>query len=71
MPRLFSSEHIIRILEKRDFFFVSQKGSHAKYIKKIKGITIVVIVPANRKEIPLGTFHSIMRQARLEKKDFE
>ncbi len=31
----------------------------------------VVIVPANKREIPHGTFSSIVRQAKLSKADFE
>lgn len=70
MPRLYSSRHIIRILEKNGFIFVSQKGSHVKFHKAIKGATLIVIVPANRKEIPFGTFHSILRQAQMKVEDF-
>jgi len=71
MPRLFSSKHIIRVLEEHGFYFISQKGSHVKYAKTLRGASTIVIVPANRREIPQGTFHSIMRQACLKKKDFE
>jgi len=45
---------------------VSQRGSHQKYHKE--GFT--VIVPAPRKEIPIGTFRSIVRQAGLSVNDF-
>jgi len=69
MPRLFSSTRICRTLEKRGFVFVGQKGSHIKYAQKSLGLT--VIVPANKKEIPFGTFKSILRQSKLEKKNFE
>nr|QBM02490.1 hypothetical protein [uncultured archaeon] len=51
------------------FEFVSQRGSHIKYTHKIKRKT--VIVPANKKEIPLGTMSSIIRQSGLIKKDFD
>ena len=67
MPKYYSSKYIIDILLKNNFEFVSQKGSHAKY-KKGKHI---VIVPTPRKEIPAGTFSSIVRQAGLLKSDFE
>jgi predicted RNA binding protein YcfA (HicA-like mRNA interferase family) len=46
--------------------FVSQKGSHAKYKKGGR----TVIVPSPKKEIPLGTFRSIIRQAGLTHEDF-
>jgi len=60
MSKLYSSDHIQRILEKLGFFFVCQKGSHGK-LKNNSGR--VVILPMNKKEIPLGTFRSILRQA--------
>lgn len=33
--------------------------------------TLTVIVPANRKEIPTGTFRSILRQSSLTEADFK
>jgi len=69
MPKLFSSRQIIKTLEKNGFFFVSQKGSHAKY-RKIGNPTLTTIVPAGKKEIPQGTFRSILRQSKLEEIDF-
>jgi len=33
--------------------------------------TLTVIVPAGRKEMPMGTFNSIARQSGLKKEDFE
>lgn len=65
MPKLYSSEQIVRTLEAHGFEFVSQRGSHAKY-RKSGSPTLTVIVPAGRKEIPRGTFRSILRQSNLE-----
>lgn len=62
MPKLFSSKEIIKILEQQGFIFVSQKGSHAKYRKGPN----TAIVPVPRKEIPIGTFRSIVRQSGLD-----
>ncbi len=56
MPRLHSSSHIISVLQKSGFTFISQKGSHMKYRKISIGKTLTVIVPADKKEIPHGTF---------------
>ncbi len=67
MSKLFSSREIILILEKNGFIFRSQKGSHCKFIKNKH----IVIVPHPRKEIPVGTFLSIIRQAGLKREDFE
>ena len=69
MPKLLSSRQIIKVLENNDFVCVSQKGSHLKFRKRgIQNKT--AIVPANKKEIPMGTLHSITRQSSLSKEDF-
>ena len=69
MPRLYSSREIIKVLEESSFIFVSQKGSHMKFSNSTK--KVIVIVPANKKQIPVGTFSSIVRQSGLSKEDFE
>ncbi len=69
MPKLHSSRGIVSVLEKNGFIFVSQKGSHLKFFNSIKRVT--VIIPANKRQIPAGTFSSILRQAGLLKEDFE
>jgi predicted RNA binding protein YcfA (HicA-like mRNA interferase family) len=70
MPKLYSSAHILKVLSEHGFTFVSQKGSHIK-LRKSDEVTLTVIVPANRKEIPIGTFRSILRQASLTEADFK
>jgi len=70
MPRLYSSAHIVKILQRAGFSCVSQKGSHAKFKKGAKR-ALVVIVPVGKKEIPMGTFKSILRQAHLAEEDFK
>ncbi len=70
MPKLYSSSHIIKVLGDHGFFFISQKGSHIK-LRKVGAETLTVIVPANRKEIPTGTFRSILRQSSLTEGDFK
>jgi predicted RNA binding protein YcfA (HicA-like mRNA interferase family) len=49
-----------------NFVFVSQRGSHAKFKKGNR----IVIVPSPKKEIPMGTFRSIIRQSGLTREDF-
>jgi len=66
MSKLYSSSQIIRILQKNGFQQVGQKGSHKKFKKEDK----TVIIPDPKKEIPMGTFHSILRQSGLKKEDF-
>ena len=69
MPKLYSSDEITKTLEREGFVFVSQRGSHAKY-RKTGSPTLTVIVPAGRKQIPRGTFRSILRQAGLDEGAF-
>lgn len=70
MPKLYSSDEILKVLENQGFYFVSQSGSHAKY-RKLGDPVLTVIVPARRKQIPKGTFSSILRQSGLKAEDFE
>lgn len=70
MPKLYSSDDILKMLQRNGFLFVSQKGSHIKY-RKLGTPTLTVIVPAERKVIPNGTLTSILRQANLTKQDLE
>lgn len=69
MPKLYSSKHIIRTIEKEGFLFISQKGSHRKY-KKLGDPILITIIPANKKEIPYGTFRSILQQTKLSEELF-
>jgi predicted RNA binding protein YcfA (HicA-like mRNA interferase family) len=72
VPKLYSSQQVIKALEREGFAFVSQRGSHVKYRKT--GASIVyttVIVPAGRKQIPRGTFRSILRQSGLDESAFK
>ena len=70
MPKLLPSKAIIKVLERKGFVFISQKGSHIKY-RKYGSVVLTVIVPANKKEIPYGTFRSILRQVKLSEEDFK
>jgi len=69
MPKLYSAAAILKILKKKGFVHVSQKGSHVKY-RKSGNPVLTVIIPARRKEIPMGTFKSILRQSKLTEVDF-
>ena len=69
MPKLLSSRQIIKVLEKDGFVFISQNGSHMKF-RKYNKETLTVIVPANKREIPIGTIRSIIRQSMLKAEDF-
>jgi predicted RNA binding protein YcfA (HicA-like mRNA interferase family) len=67
MPKLYSSRHIIAVLISHGFVEVDQTGSH----KKFRSGSLTAIVPAAKREIPYGTFMSILRQSSLRKQDFE
>lgn len=69
MPKLYSSKWIARVLENKGFIFISQKGSHMKFRKEGRPV-LTAIVPQGR-EIPYGTFRSILRQTNLEEEDFK
>ncbi|HTA15186.1 MAG TPA: type II toxin-antitoxin system HicA family toxin [Solirubrobacteraceae bacterium] len=66
MPELYSSQQIVKALEREGFAFVSQRGSHVKYRKTDSDVIFTVIVPAGRKQVPRGTFRSILRQSGLD-----
>jgi len=69
---LYSSHDVVRALE-RDGFESGKKskGSHQAFKKpKSGGGTHVVIVPIGKKEIPRGTFKSILKQANLTEDEF-
>jgi predicted RNA binding protein YcfA (HicA-like mRNA interferase family) len=70
MPRFFSGKAISHILSnKYGFKEVRIVGSHLKMRKTLLGKVITVIIPLH-KEVSTGTFHSILRQARINMKDF-
>ena len=60
---------ILKVLQKKGFFFVSQVGSHAKY-RKLGKPTLTVIIPIHGKGVPYRTFRSILRQAKLSEGEF-
>lgn len=69
MAKLYSSDYIAKVLLEKGFVFISQKGSYQKF-RKTGNPALTVILPAGRKEIPMGTFRSILRQAQLTQEDF-
>ncbi len=69
MPKPISLKLIVKVLQRKGFFFVSQKGSHAKF-RKLGNPTKTVIIKTSKKEIPYGTFRSILLQSGLKESDF-
>jgi len=70
MPKPYPLRLVLKVLISKDFFFISQTGSHAKY-RKIGHPTLTVIVPIHGNEIRGGTFQSILRQSKLKEEDFQ
>jgi predicted RNA binding protein YcfA (HicA-like mRNA interferase family) len=66
MTKLPSSIKVIRVLNNYGFLFKSQKGSHQKFANGAK----IVILPANKKQIPIGTLKSISRQSGVDIDEF-
>ncbi|HAM88860.1 MAG: hypothetical protein US83_C0015G0016 [Candidatus Falkowbacteria bacterium GW2011_GWC2_38_22] len=69
MPKPVLLSLILKVLHNKGFIFVRQKGSHARYSRTEipeKHLTI----KTTKKEIPYGTFRSILLQSGLDEKDF-
>jgi len=60
---------ILRVLRQKGFFFVRQKGSHAR-LRKTGQPTGNVTIKIVKKEIPYGTFQSILLQTGLKESEF-
>jgi predicted RNA binding protein YcfA (HicA-like mRNA interferase family) len=70
MPRLYSARETVKVLGKAGFVEISQKGSHIKMRGIRDGKMQTVIIP-NHKEIPKGTFGSILKQAEMTRQEFD
>lgn len=70
MPKPIKTKNVIRVLKKHGFFLVRQRGSHARYQKVTVSTTYKVTVKVTEKEIPFGTFNSILFQSGLKVEDF-
>jgi len=69
MPKPVLLSLVLQVLKEKGFFFVRKKGSHARYIKT-GNPTRNVTVKTTYKEIPYGTFRSILLQSGLQEEDF-
>lgn len=70
MPKLYSARIILSALQRAGFSIITQKGSHIKLFKRENDKSNTVIVP-NHKEIALGTFNSILKQAGMSRKELD
>lgn len=69
MPKQVLLSIILKVLQKEGFFFVRQKGSHARF-RKLGNPSRNVTIKMTKKEIPYGTFQSILLQSGLKDSDF-
>ena len=69
MPRPVLLSLVLEVLKEKGFLFVRQKGSHARF-RKIGSPTRNVTIKMKYKEIPYGTFRSILLQSGLKESDF-
>jgi len=58
---------VIRKLEKAGFALSRQKGSHARYIKANRGVT----VPIHPGDVPATVIRSILKQAGLSESEWD
>jgi predicted RNA binding protein YcfA (HicA-like mRNA interferase family) len=69
MPKPVRLSLVLRVLHAKGFFFLRQKGSHARF-RKTGNPTRNVTVKITEKEIPYGTFQSILFHSGLREDDF-
>lgn len=70
MPKRYSARKVIKTLERLGFRVVSQKGSHIK-LRGIQAEKLQTVIVPNHKQIAVGTFLSILRQASISRQEFE
>lgn len=70
MYKPLSGKQVIKILCREfGFYFVSQKGSHVKLKKQVRGREITTVIPLH-KELAPGTLKGVLELAEVEEKDF-
>jgi predicted RNA binding protein YcfA (HicA-like mRNA interferase family) len=60
-------KEIIKILESRGLILKRVNGSH--HIFYHAGLKKMTVVPLHKKDLPIGTFNAILKQAGIDKKD--
>jgi len=70
VTKTFSGKEVMKILIREfGFSFISQRGSHVKLRKKVRGRAITTIVPMHR-ELVRGTLLGVLELAEVEEQDF-
>ena len=60
---------MVKFLSKEGFVVVGRRGSHIRMKKTAQPRNLIVIIP-DHKELAIGTFHAILRQADMKIGDF-
>ena len=66
---LVSSDKVLKLLSKKGFFVVRQKGSHISLHKEENGKTLLAVVP-RKEQIKKGTLISIIKQSGMDREEF-
>lgn len=69
MPKPVLLSLVLKVLKDKGFFFVRQKGSHARF-RKVGSPTRNVTIKTSYREIPYGTFRSVLLQSGLKEEEF-
>lgn len=69
MPKIYKPKEVIAKFKKLGFAEDRQSGSHKIFYHPDTGQRAVI--PHHLKEIPKGTFASILRESKISKSDFE
>ena len=65
----FTAKEIIKLLLHRGFELDRVKGSHHVFIHPVRRNRVVV--PMHNRDLPIGTFFSILKQAGIDKDDLK
>jgi predicted RNA binding protein YcfA (HicA-like mRNA interferase family) len=65
-----SAKYLIKILLQNGFFFKRAKGSHQLFYNPTTNKTVIVPMHGG-KDLKKGTFMAIIKQAGIDKKDWE
>ncbi|EHQ34781.1 type II toxin-antitoxin system HicA family toxin [Methanoplanus limicola] len=68
LPNL-NPEKVIKVIKKKGFLLDRVKGSHHIYVHPETRQRVVI--PAHKKDLPKGTLMEILKQAGINKDDFE
>jgi predicted RNA binding protein YcfA (HicA-like mRNA interferase family) len=64
-PPSYTAKEIVKLLYQKGFVLDRVKGSH--HIYRLPDGSKRVVVPMHNRDLPKGTFHSILKQAGIDK----